>query len=115
MDSALSSTGVCGYIRPGLNTMEMLNLSAKVLVSFQSGRNHKGNVNKASSLQGSLSSDERLAVEKEELWAEGQCPSKDDLRRRPSPARLRPLWRSVAHTSVEKVAQSLWRMWLTLL
>lgn len=43
-------------------------LSAKVLVSFQSGRNHKGDGNKAPSLQGSLGSDERLAVEKEELW-----------------------------------------------
>lgn len=44
-------------------------LSAKVLVSFQSGRNHKGNVNRAPSLEGSLGCDERLAVEKEEeLW-----------------------------------------------
>lgn len=51
---------VCGDAEP---------LSAKVLVNFQSGRNHKGNVNRAASLQGSLRCDERLAVEKEEeLW-----------------------------------------------
>lgn len=62
--------------------------SAKVLASFQSGRNHKGNVNK-----------EVSGVMKDLLWrrkssgAEGQCPSKDGLRRRPSLARLRPLWR----------------------
>lgn len=57
-----------GRVWPGSAEFEQ-DGDAKVLVSFQSGRNHKGNVNKAPSLQGSLRCDERLAVEKEEeLW-----------------------------------------------
>ena len=67
MDSARSATGMCVCVWPGSAQFDQ-DGNAKVFVSFQSGRNHKGSASKAPSLQGSLS-DERLAVEKEEeLW-----------------------------------------------
>lgn len=58
--SALSCTGVYGYVLLSLNMMEVLNLSQQGVSVLPVRQKPQGSVNKAPSLGGSLRGDERL-------------------------------------------------------